>query len=140
MSSRPRDSHSSSPRGASRGCRRWRTACAATTTYADEVVACDSATEGAVERLCAEIRRRGLAIDALVNNAGFGAAGGYTSPSWDVHENMLQVMVVAASELTYWLLPGMIERRYGRIVNVASVGGLVHAGTGTLETARPRAT
>ena len=96
-----------------------------------EVVACDLATEGAVERRV-PIQRRGLAIDALVNNAGFGAAGGYTSPSWDVHENMLQVMVVAASELTNWFLPGMIERRYGRIVNVASVGGLVHAGTGTL--------
>ena len=43
---------------------------------------------------------------------------------------MLNVMVMAVSELTYRLLPGMIERRYGRIVNVASLAGLVPAPAG----------
>jgi len=77
--------------------------------------------------LCAAIADRGLTIDALVNNAGFGASGAFTSGSWQGHAAMLQVMVSAVTELTYRLLPGMVDRRYGRIVNVASLAGV--AGT-----------
>jgi short-subunit dehydrogenase len=43
---------------------------------------------------------------------------------------MLQVMVAGVAELTHRLLPGMIERRYGRIINVASLAGLVPAPAG----------
>ena len=50
--------------------------------------------------------------------------------AWDVHARFLQVMVTAVAELTYRLLPGMIERRYGRIINVASLAGLVPSPAG----------
>src|SRR5438045_2009607 len=96
------------------------------------VIPCDLATRGAAASLCAELERRELVIDTLVNNAGFGVPGGYTSPEWSLHEQMLQLMVVAVSELTYRLLPGMIDRKYGRIINVASLAGLVDSGAGTL--------
>jgi len=49
---------------------------------------------------------------------------------------MVQVMVMALAELTHRLLPGMIERRYGRIINVASVAGLVRSRPATRSTAR----
>jgi short-subunit dehydrogenase len=94
------------------------------------VIADDLSQRGSVSRLCEEIASRGLTIDALVNNAGYGVPGTYISSPWERHEAMLNVMVMAVSELTYRLLPGMIERRYGRIVNVASLAGLVPAPAG----------
>ena len=81
-------------------------------------------------RLCDEIASRGLTIDALVNNAGYGVPGTYIASPWERHEAMLQVMVTAVAELTHRLLPGMIERGYGRIINVASLAGLVPAPAG----------
>jgi short-subunit dehydrogenase len=47
-----------------------------------------------------------------------------------VHSRFVQIMVTAVAELTYRLLPGMINRRYGRIINVASLAGLVPSPAG----------
>jgi len=96
---------------------------------------CDLGQPGAASRICAELDARGLQIDALVNSAGFGLPGTYTNAEWSAYAQMLQVMVSAPSELTYRLLPGMLDRGYGRIVNVASLAGLVPAGAGTMYSA-----
>jgi uncharacterized protein len=95
-----------------------------------EVIVADLAETDAPARLFAELEARGLKIDVLVNNAGYGVPGSFLSSSWDVHTRFLQIMVTAVAELTYRLLPGMIERRYGRIINVASLAGLVPAPAG----------
>lgn len=95
-----------------------------------EVIVEDLNDPAAPARLCKELEARGLKIDVLVNNAGYGVPGSYLSSSWDVHSRFLQIMVVAVSELTYRLLPGMIERQYGRIINIASLAGLVPAPAG----------
>jgi short-subunit dehydrogenase len=68
---------------------------------------------------------RGLAVDFLVNNAGFGVAGRYSTTTWEQQRDFLQVMVVAVSELTHRLVPGMVGRKWGRVVNVASLAGLL---------------
>jgi short-subunit dehydrogenase len=94
------------------------------------VFVADHSRPDTAERLCAEIASRGLTIDALVNNAGYGVPGTFISSPWQRHHDMLQVMVVGLTELTHRLLPGMIERGYGRIINVASVAGLVPAPAG----------
>jgi short-subunit dehydrogenase len=80
--------------------------------------------------LCADLAARGLTVDVLVNNAGYGVAGSYLHSPWERHEAMVQVMVVALAELTHRLLPPMIERSYGRVLNVASLAGLVPAPAG----------
>lgn len=95
-----------------------------------EVVVADLERPDAAARLCAEVEARGLKIDALVNNAGYGVPGSYLASSWDVHARFLQIMVTAVAELTHRLLPGMIERGYGRIINVASLAGLVPSPAG----------
>jgi len=95
-----------------------------------EVIVGDLERAEAPARLCAEIEARGLKIDVLVNNAGYGVPGSFLSSSWDVHARFLQIMVTAVADLTYRLLPGMIERRYGRIINVASLAGLVPSPAG----------
>ena len=94
------------------------------------VIACDLARRETPAELCQEIASRGLTIDALVNNAGYGVPGTFLASPWERHEAMLQVMVGGLTQLTYRLLPGMIERRYGRIINVASLAGLVPAPAG----------
>jgi short-subunit dehydrogenase len=90
----------------------------------------DHAEPSSAERLCDELQARGLVIDALVNNAGYGVPGLLNAVPWKVHQDSLQVMVSGPVELAYRLLPGMVERGYGRIINVASLAGLVPAPAG----------
>ena len=54
----------------------------------------------AAARLAAELERRGLAVDVLVNNAGYGVPGRYEQSTWARHDAYLQVMVTAVCELT----------------------------------------
>ena len=75
--------------------------------------------------LISAIEGQGIAIDALINNAGYAVPGRYRETSWEVQRDFLQVLVTAPCELIHRLLPGMTERRYGRILNVASVAGLM---------------
>lgn len=95
-----------------------------------EVIVSDLSQPGAAAALCAEVEGRGLTIDALVNNAGYGVPGVYSASPWERHTAMLQVMVVGLAELTHRLLPGMVARGYGRVINVASLAGLVPAPAG----------
>jgi short-subunit dehydrogenase len=99
-------------------------------TVRTECIAGDLADAQASQQLCAEIARRGIAIDVLVNNAGYGVTGHYPAQPWDVHAAFLQVMITAPCELAYRLLPGMQQRGYGRIVNVASLAGLIPGSAG----------
>ena len=94
------------------------------------VIAADHARKDTPGDLCDAIGQTGMTIDVLVNNAGYGVPGSYLSSPWERHEAMLQVMVVGLAELTHRLLPGMVQRGYGRIINVASLAGLVPAPAG----------
>ncbi len=85
----------------------------------------DHADPAASIRLVEKLQGAGLVVDALVNNAGFAVPGALLKSEWSRHAESLQVMLVAVVELTYRLLPGMVERRYGRIINIASLAGLL---------------
>jgi hypothetical protein len=89
------------------------------------VIAADLAEPGAGEQIAAEVAAAGLVLDGLVNNAGYAVPGRYRHTTWAQQSAFLQVMVTAVAELTHRFLPGMVERRYGRIINVASVAGLL---------------
>jgi short-subunit dehydrogenase len=62
-------------------------------------------------------------VDLLVNNAGFGQWGPYPELDGDGERAMIEVNVLALTRLTRAVLPGMIERGAGRILNVGSVAG-----------------
>ena len=64
--------------------------------------------------------KRGIVVDVLVNNAGFGLYGFFAKTPLDRELEMIQVNVAALTHLTKVFLPGMLERRRGRILNVAS--------------------
>jgi uncharacterized protein len=67
-----------------------------------------------------EIDRQGLTPDVIVNNAGFGLRGRFTALDLDGQLRMIQVNVSALTHLTGLVMPGMLERRRGRVLNVAS--------------------
>ncbi len=94
------------------------------------VQAADLADPGAPAALVAAIEARGLAVDVLVNNAGYGVPGRYAATEWARQRDFLQVLVTAVAELTHRLLPGMLARRWGRVINVASLAALVPAAPG----------
>ncbi|MBS0557421.1 MAG: SDR family oxidoreductase [Proteobacteria bacterium] len=95
-----------------------------------ECITADLAQASAVEDLCAEIARRGIAIDILVNNAGYGVPGSFLAPSWPTHADFIRVLMTVPCELVYKLLPGMQQRGYGRILNIASLAGHVPGSAG----------
>ncbi len=81
----------------------------------------DLALPGAATRLSERIRAGGRTIDVLVNDAGFGLAGPFHQSSPAELSGMIAVNITALTELSREFLPGMIERRRGRILNVASL-------------------
>ncbi|TAL72394.1 MAG: SDR family oxidoreductase [Rhodanobacter sp.] len=89
------------------------------------VLPVDLSTDAAPQHLHEALLERGLHVDWLINNAGYGVPGGFIANAWPIHAQFLQVLVTAPIELAWRLLPGMRERGYGRIVNVASLAGLV---------------
>lgn len=87
----------------------------------------DLADPAAPERLLGALAAQGRHVDALVNNAGFSCVTGFAATPLADHQAMLQVMLAAPVELSRRVLPGMLERRFGRILNVASLAGLMPA-------------
>lgn len=90
----------------------------------------DLADPTGVDTILAGVEAQGRVIDALVNNAGYGLPGTYATTSWADQGKFLQVMLTSVCELTHKVMPGMIERRFGRIVNVASLAGLIPGAAG----------
>jgi uncharacterized protein len=84
------------------------------------VIAADLSAPGAVQALTDRVRTLGVDVDILVNNAGYGLLGPFVETSLDVELSMIQVNIVALTELTKRLLPGMVARKDGRILNLAS--------------------
>lgn len=80
----------------------------------------DLAQAGASERLFDEVERRGLAVEALVNNAGFATYGLFFELPLEDERQELQLNVVALTELTKLFMRPMLIRKRGRILNVAS--------------------
>jgi len=87
------------------------------------VVAADLGRTDAPQTIVDRLSRDGVTIDVLVNNAGFGALGPVAELDLDRQMEMIQVNVAALTHLTRLLLPGMIGRRRGGILNVGSTAG-----------------
>jgi len=84
------------------------------------VIAADLGRPGAAAELASELETRGLQIDVLVNNAGLGGIGRFDQMEPQRISDMLLVNIVALTELTRFLLPGMVARRRGKVLMVAS--------------------
>ena len=83
-------------------------------------VALDLGQAGAADTLFADLGAHGEHIDTLVNNAGFGLSGKFAALDGPRQRAMIELNIGALTELTHAVLPGMIERGRGAILNVAS--------------------
>ncbi len=83
-------------------------------------IACDLAEVGGARKLAQAVKASGLSVDVLVNNAGFGHAGPFTSSDLQTQVGMIDLNVRALVELTHLYWDAMRERRRGGVLNVAS--------------------
>lgn len=95
-----------------------------------QAIVADLSVRAAPQAIFMETQARGLHVDTLVNNAGYGVPGAYLSSDWTLHAQFLQVLLGASCELAWRFAPGMCAHRYGRILNIASLAGLVPASAG----------
>jgi short-subunit dehydrogenase len=86
-----------------------------------EIIVCDLSQPDAIRHLVDDVASRGITIELLVNNAGFAVVGDVDHTEIDRILDMVQLNVSALTELTYRVLPGMLERGHGAIVNMASL-------------------
>jgi short-subunit dehydrogenase len=89
------------------------------------VIDTDLAQPDAPQRLVAELVGRSLSPDVLVNNAGFGCNDRFWSAPLRRQLDMIQLNTAALTELTHHLLPPMIQRRRGRVLNVTSIAAFL---------------
>ncbi len=85
----------------------------------------DLAQPEAPVALVRELQAAQVNVEILVNNAGFGGYGFFAETDWTQEAQMLQVNVVALTQLTKLLLPDMIARKHGFILNVASTAAFI---------------
>lgn len=89
------------------------------------VIPLDLGQPGAAATLMEAVHGQGLTVDLLVNNAGFGKWGAFLDIDVPSNAEMIQLNVTALVELTRLCLPGMISRRKGGVINVASTAAFV---------------
>ncbi|MBI4749874.1 MAG: SDR family oxidoreductase [Acidobacteria bacterium] len=85
-----------------------------------DVIAKDLSQPAAAKELFDETTRRGWQVDILINNAGFGIGGAFLDTTLERNLEMIQLNITTLMELTYRYLPGMVERKGGAVINVAS--------------------
>jgi uncharacterized protein len=85
-----------------------------------EVIAADLSVRDAAPQLAAILKQRNLSINLLVNNAAFGARGEFWKLPIARQMAMVRLNINALAELTYLLLPVMVERGEGAVINVSS--------------------
>jgi len=84
------------------------------------VVAQNLSQLGAADAIYRQLTDAGVDVDVLVNNAGFSVSGPFWTTDPQSEWQMIQTNIVALTQLTYLLLPGMVARRSGRILNLGS--------------------
>jgi short-subunit dehydrogenase len=87
-----------------------------------EVVPADLSRPEGIEAVMAALSQKGLEVEVLINNAGFGLFGHFATTELGKELEMIQLNIATLTALTKKVLPGMIQRRKGRILNVGSTG------------------
>jgi short-subunit dehydrogenase len=83
----------------------------------------DLMLSGSSKDIYNELRQKNIDIDILVNNAGFGYYGDFIDTDLEKQVEMINLNVISLIELTRLFLPSMIKKKFGKILNVASIAG-----------------
>lgn len=90
-----------------------------------DVIGKDLSHAAAPARLHEELQRRGLEVDYLINNAGSAAPDLLEESDWSVAHGYMELMMTSVVAMCHLFIPAMRERGFGRVLNVASVAGMV---------------
>ncbi|MEP0316407.1 MAG: SDR family oxidoreductase [Hyphomonas sp.] len=93
-------------------------------------IAQDLARANSADKIISALSEQGRHVDALINNAGYGLPGTFFNTSWKSQADFIRVLYTAPIELAHKVLPGMADRGYGRIINVASLAGYAAGSNG----------
>jgi len=91
------------------------------------VIGADLADPAAPARLVDRLAELEIEVDVLVNNAGYMLDGHFLKFSWVQNEAYARVLALAPTELIHRLLPGMLRRGWGQVINIASAAGFMPA-------------
>ena len=80
----------------------------------------DLSVPGSAREVYDKVKSAGIEVDYLINNAGFGLRGKFHELTWERQNQMMQLNMVALSEMTYLFLPDMVKRNSGRVLNNTS--------------------
>jgi len=86
---------------------------------------CDISDRAAAGEMLDALERDGVGVDVLINNAGFGDYGLFDQREWEKLEQMVELNVVSATFLLHRLIPLMVTRGFGAILNVGSIAGMI---------------
>ena len=78
---------------------------------------------GSAKEVYNEVKKRGIIVDYLINNAGFGNYGNFVNTNLKNETDMIQVNVTSVTEFSKLFLKDMVKKRNGKVMNVASVAG-----------------
>ena len=90
-----------------------------------EAVEADLADPDGPPSIAGELDRFGLGVDYLVNNAGSAGPDLLEEREWEDQEGFLRLMMTSVARMCHLFIPGMRDRGFGRILNVASVAGRI---------------
>jgi short-subunit dehydrogenase len=99
-----------------------------------EVFAADLTDPAAPAAITEYAGQVGLPIDVLINNAGLSSSTTFSETAWESVAAEIQLMVTATTELVHRVIPGMKQRKWGRIVNLSSLAAVIPPGEGLLYT------
>src|SRR5665213_1410708 len=94
------------------------------------VIVADLAVFEAERAVIGQVAARGRHVDILVNNAGFSIPQSFAAVPWERQRDFLMTLVVSACGLAHAVIPGMVERGGGAIINVASLAGFAPGAAG----------
>lgn len=97
----------------------------ATHGVAVNTIAADLNDTGSPQKIFDEVSAAGQHIDFLVNNAGAAGCDLLQDRDWQIQQDFFQLMMLSVAHLCHLFIPGMRERGFGRVINIASVAGRV---------------
>jgi short-subunit dehydrogenase len=89
------------------------------------IIAADLSRPQSASEIFAVLQKQGLTVDVLVNNAGFNEYGLFTDTNLEKETQMIQTNITSLTQLTKLILPAMVQRGRGRVMNVGSTGSFV---------------